>query len=158
MHLETISIKNIEPLTLSHKVLLFTAYRGGAKSTTLAKLYPLWQMIKKNRRYIIQISSTDTLAKMLLEFISEELSSNSRLKSDFDIVVKKDIAGAIVVDLDNFLLKFECYGAGAKIRGITFISFRPDLIIVDDIENDENVEVKAQRDKLHRWYKKPLKS
>jgi len=149
--------KNIESLTSKHKVLLFTAYRGGAKSTTIAKLYPLWQMIKKNRRYIIQISSTDTLSKMLLEFISEELSSNSSLKSDFNIEVKKDIAGAVVADIDNFLLKFECYGAGAKIRGITFISYRPDLIIVDDIENDENVEVKAQRDKLHKWYKKAIK-
>jgi predicted phage terminase large subunit-like protein len=148
---------NIEDIVSKNKISLFTAYRGGAKTTTITKLYTMWKIVKKDKRYIVLISSTDKLAKSLLEFISEELEFNENLKSDFGISTKKDIASEIVVNVDKYLIKVESFGYGAKIRGIVFLSYRPDLIILDDIENDENVSVKAQRDKLENWYKKAIK-
>ena len=55
------------------------------------------------------------------------------------------------------LCKIKSFGAGKKIRGTNFLSIRPDLIICDDIENDENIESKTQRDELYKWFNKALK-
>lgn len=54
------------------------------------------------------------------------------------------------------LCKIKSFGAGKKIRGTNFLSMRPDLIICDDIENDENIESKSQRDKLYKWFNKAI--
>ena len=54
------------------------------------------------------------------------------------------------------LCKIKSFGAGKKIRGTNFLSIRPDLIICDDIENDENIESKTQRDKLYKWFNKAI--
>lgn len=54
------------------------------------------------------------------------------------------------------LCKIKSFGAGKKIRGTNFLSVRPDLIICDDIENDENTESKSQRDKLYNWFNKAI--
>ncbi|STQ86734.1 phage protein [Helicobacter muridarum] len=54
------------------------------------------------------------------------------------------------------LCKIKSFGAGKKIRGTNFLSIRPDLIICDDIENDENTESKTQRDKLYKWFNKAI--
>ena len=54
------------------------------------------------------------------------------------------------------LCKIKSFGAGKKIRGTNFLSMRPDLIICDDIENDENTESKSQRDKLYNWFNKAI--
>ncbi|MDG6356030.1 hypothetical protein QAA22_11710, partial [Glaesserella parasuis] len=35
-------------------------------------------------------------------------------------------------------------------------AYRPDLVILDDIENDEQVRNPEQRDKLHNWLKKTV--
>ena len=43
-------------------------------------------------------------------------------------------------------------GAGMKVRGLKYRESRPDLIIVDDLENDELVENRDRREKLERWF------
>jgi hypothetical protein len=44
-------------------------------------------------------------------------------------------------------------GAGQKLRGAkAFGSVRPDLIIVDDLENDEQILTEQQRKKLFDWF------
>lgn len=48
------------------------------------------------------------------------------------------------------------FGRQQSLRGIKYHSVRPDLIIIDDLENDENVETKGQRVKLYNWLTKVL--
>jgi len=52
--------------------------------------------------------------------------------------------------------RIKVYGAGTKIRGGNWLGTRPDLIVCDDIENDENVQSKLQRDKLYSWFNKAI--
>ncbi|SFP60802.1 phage terminase large subunit [Hydrogenimonas thermophila] len=147
----------LDTLTKTDKEILLTAYRGAAKTTTVSNLYLLWKLTHKEKRFFIIISSTETLAKDIFDLIKEELEHNTHFKQDFNIEVIKSTTTEIVIKVDDFLCKIACYGAGAKIRGKRFLSFRPDLIILDDIENDENVLSKTQRDKLYNWYKKVVK-
>ncbi len=39
-------------------------------------------------------------------------------------------------------------------RGLRHGPYRPDMVMLDDIENDKNVESKEQRDKTEAWVKK----
>ncbi len=149
--------KNIDTLAKQYKVIIFTAYRGAAKTTTISKLYTLWETARKNRRFIVIISASQSLSDDILEFIRTELEDNENLKFDFNIKVQNNRIADIVLLIDNHLMKIQSFGAGVKIRGIVFLSWRPDLIILDDFENDENVLSKAYRDKLENWYKKAIR-
>ena len=149
--------KELNKILKTNKEVLITAYRGAAKTTLISNLFLLWKLIRKEKRFIIIISSSENLAKDIFDLINEELISNEIFKQDFNIEVIKSLTTEVIVKIDDFLVKIAAYGAGAKIRGKRFLSFRPDLIILDDIENDENVQNKAQRDKLYNWYKKVIK-
>ncbi|CAH8721935.1 hypothetical protein WDD9_006538 [Paenibacillus melissococcoides] len=43
-------------------------------------------------------------------------------------------------------IKVEAIGSGKKIRGRRHRKWRPDLIVLDDIENDENVYTRATQE------------
>ena len=60
-----------------------------------------------------------------------------------DIVTKNDI-------------KIDTFGMGGAIRGTTYKSIRPDLVIMDDIENDEHVLTKEQRTKAQDYLEKKI--
>jgi hypothetical protein len=53
-------------------------------------------------------------------------------------------------------IKVQVAGSGKKLRGLRHGPYRPDLAILDDIENDELVRNPDQRDKLDNWLKKTV--
>jgi predicted phage terminase large subunit-like protein len=53
-------------------------------------------------------------------------------------------------------IKVEAIGCGKKIRGRKHRNWRPDLIVCDDLENDENVRTPEQRKKLADWFYKAV--
>ncbi len=53
-------------------------------------------------------------------------------------------------------VRIQALGAGKRVRGRRFKQWRPDLIICDDLENDENIQSPDQRKKLELWYQKAL--
>lgn len=148
---------NISSLTKTGGKFCFFAYRGSAKTTTISRLYVLWQIAKNNTRFTALISDTIDVAKTNLEFIKLEIEENSTYRFDFDIKQGATwTSDDITISKEKKLIKVKAYGSGKKIRGANFLGFRPDLIILDDIENDENVESKAQRDKLYNWFTKAI--
>ena len=149
--------KRLSPLLTEHRIVELTAYRGAAKTTTVSNLFVLQEVIRSSRRFILTISSTDTLAKSIFEVVKVELEENHRFRADHEIVIQKSNDAEIILEVAGHLMKLQCAGSGAKIRGIRYLSWRPDLIVLDDIENDEQVESKTQRAKLYRWYTKTIK-
>ena len=142
-------------LSGQHHKLLFTAYRGAAKTTTISQLFTLWLLSKQDFRFGVLISSTDTLAGLIFELYKIELEDNANFRHDFNITLPSICREKeLVIDVAGHLCKLVGYGAGKKLRGVKFLSHRPDYIILDDVENDEQVASKAQRDKLHNWFVK----
>ncbi len=149
--------KELYNLSKKHNKLLFTAYRGGAKTTVISKLFTLWLLVKGETKHTVIISATDNLVSQIFEFYKLELEDNQNLIHDFNISIPSIWrATELVVSVNKQLSKLVGFGAGKKIRGTAFLSYRPDLIILDDIENDENVESKIQRDKLENWFLKAV--
>ena len=150
--------KNADKLTRKNRNLLFKAYRGAAKTTLISRLYTIYKTaVKQEKRNAIIISATITLSKKTLEFIRNEFEENDLFIKDFGIAKgDKWTEEEIVFYSGNTPFKISVFGSGKKIRGENWRGFRPDLIIGDDLENDENVETKAQRDKLYNWFEKAI--
>lgn len=148
---------NIKDLIEKHDKLLFLAYRGSAKTTLIARLLTMWQAIRGAANYPIIISNTIDVAQNSLEFLKVEFEENSNLIADFNII-QGDVwqMEEFTLKIDNRPVKFKAFGSGKKIRGENYLGSRPDFIVLDDIENDENVQSKTQRDKLEKWFTKAI--
>lgn len=53
---------------------------------------------------------------------------------------------------DGHKFRIIAKGAEQKLRGLLWNGMRPDLIILDDLENDEIVQNKERREKFRRWF------
>lgn len=131
------------------------APRGEAKSTICTQLFPLWNMVCDLKKYIIIAMDTKEQAYGMLEAIKVEIESNPRLAIDFPELTPGKVwrAGAILTSKNQ---KVEAVGAGQKLRGRRHGAYRPDLVVLDDIENDESVQTPEQRNKLHDWILKAV--
>ena len=148
---------NIDKLSKKNNHLCFKSYRGSAKTTLLVRLYTLYALLSNQKQYAIVISSTLDIASESIATLKLELEENAKLIFDFEIT-QGDLwsSDSIVFNTFGVYKKIKAFGSGKKIRGTNYLGKRPDLIICDDIENDENVESKTQRDKLYKWFNKAI--
>ena len=104
--------------------------------------------------YVILIGSTEENAAEQLSNIREELLENDDLRDEFGIVeFEKDSSTDIIVRCDDgHRFRILARGAEQKIRGKMWNGKRPNLILCDDMEDDEQVENKDRRAKFRRWF------
>ena len=120
------------------------APRGFTKSTICAVIYPIWASLLMVRKDICIISASETLSVEFLRKIRIELEGNELIRSIFgDQISDKWTENHII--LRNGV-SIRARGAMGQIRG-----FRPDCIILDDIETDIGVTNEDQRKKLKQW-------
>lgn len=132
------------------------APRGSAKSTIVSMIYPIWRALKGRMRYGIIAMDAYAQAVLQVEAIKAELEGNPRLAYDFPEIVGQGRIwreGEIITASD---VRIQGVGAGMKLRGRRHGPYRPDFIVLDDIENDENVRSPEQRDKLESWLTKTV--
>lgn len=130
------------------------APRGSAKSTIISFALPIWCAVYKKKNFIIITSDTADQADDFLTNIRLELEDNELLIDDFGELVGVTWSSSKLV-LKNGV-RLQAFGAGKKIRGRRYRQYRPDLIICDDLENDENIASVDQRKKMFDWYMKAL--
>ncbi|MCX7258019.1 MAG: phage terminase large subunit [Polaromonas sp.] len=132
------------------------APRGEAKSTLVSQLFVLWCLVTGRKKYPVIVMDSIDQAYPMLEAIKAELEFNPRLSMDFPESVGQGRvwqAGTIVTRNDA---KVQVAGSGKKLRGLRHGPWRPDLCVLDDIENDEQVRSPEQRDKLQGWLTKTV--
>lgn len=130
------------------------APRGHAKSTTFTFKDDLHAAVYAYKHYILILSDSSEQAEGFLVDIKTELEENAALKEDFGELEGR-VWKASVILLSNGV-KIEAIGSGKKIRGRRHKQWRPDLIVCDDLENDENVNTPDQRKKLRNWFYKAV--
>lgn len=130
------------------------APRGHAKSTNITFKDDLHAAVYAYKHYIIILSDSSEQAEGFLRDLKTELEDNPALKEDFGALEGK-VWKASVILLANGV-KIEAVGSGKKLRGRRHKEWRPDLIVCDDLENDENVNTPDQRKKLKNWYDKAV--
>lgn len=127
------------------------APRGEAKTTISQQLFDLWCVVRELKKFIIIVFDTASQAAESLEVIKAELLYNPRLRMDFPDACGEGAVWRIGCILTASGIKIEAAGQGQSLRGRKHGAHRPDLVHLDDLENDENVVTPKQRDKLEKW-------
>lgn len=130
------------------------APRGHAKSTNLTFKGTMHSTLYGYKHYPIIISDSSEQAEGFLDNIRVEFEENTTILEDFGPLAGSVWRSNVLVTKTN--IKIEAIGSGKKIRGRKHRNWRPDLIILDDVENDENVRTPEQRSKLKNWFDKAV--
>lgn len=131
------------------------APRGHAKSTNFTFKDSLHAALYGYKHYIIILSDSTEQAEGFLDDIKTEFEDNGNIIMDFGCL-KGDKVWRTGIILTKTDVKVEAIGSGKKIRGRRHRNWRPDLIVMDDVENDENVNTPEQRRKLKSWFEKAV--
>ena len=130
------------------------APRGHAKSTNLTFKGTMHSTLYGYKHYPIIISDSSEQAEGFLDNIRVEFEENTAILEDFGPLAGSVWRSNVLVTKTN--IKIEAIGSGKKSRGRKHRNWRPDLIILDDVENDENVRTPEQRSKLKNWFDKAV--
>lgn len=138
------------------------APRGFSKSTVTDTIYLAHRALYARSHFVLLVSDTFTQAAGLIDGLKSELESNEQMLWLFgDVRGKIWSSDGLIIHgwADNGKrepVKILPRGAGMKVRGLRFKQYRPDLVILDDLENDEAVESPERREKLYNWFKRAL--
>lgn len=144
---------------VSIKLACIVAFRGSAKSTLVTLSYAIWATLGiQEKKFVLIICQTQAQARQHMTNLRQELEHNSLLKSDLG-PFKEEIGG----DWGLSTLVFQNTGARVtvasfeqSIRGIRHREHRPDLIILDDIEDMGSTRTMESRDKTFDWFTREI--
>lgn len=127
--------------------------RGFAK-TTLINGCMIKNICYRDRKFPVYISETQTHAETQLRNVKNELESNERILFHFGEVKPEQRSGKkwteSIIELTTGVT-LAARGRGGQIRGMNVNAQRPDMIVIDDVEDKESVATQEQRDKTKDW-------
>jgi hypothetical protein len=136
------------------KLGLIVCPRGWGKTTLTGLVFPAKKILFKDLHYIVYISSTASKAIKDVQTLANELTTNEQIKKLFGNVKGVRWAegeGQLIINIQGHEICIEAKGAGHQIRGIKFREFRPELILIDDLEDPEQVRNEERRKTLKNW-------
>jgi len=147
-----------EMCTSDEDRIAIAAPRGHSKSTSITLSYLLAVLLFRERQYAIIVSDTEGQAVQFLGDLKSELLDNENITAIFGkVTMLKDSETKIVCEFeDGHRFRVEAKGSEQKVRGLKWMSKRPDLLVCDDLENDEIVMNKERRAKFRNWFFKAL--
>jgi len=151
----------IQALDSKYQKIAIAAPRGLGK-TTMVKILCAHGILFRDYEFILYVSRSETLATLQTENLKRELLTNREIRKVF---------GNIKID-DQFEEMDETFskhswvafgntlvmprGAGQQVRGLIYKNFRPQLIIVDDLEDREELKNPENRKKNKEWFNADL--
>jgi len=138
----------------SNQIIVIVAFRGSAKSTIMTTSYPLWTILgKRQKKFVLILSQTQDKAQQHLMNIKKELEKNDLLKSDLGPFQEESNQwGVQSLVISRFNAKISTGSVGQSIRGVRHYQYRPDLIILDDIEDLDSIKTREGRKRTHDWF------
>lgn len=128
-----------------------TAFRGSAKSTIFTLSNSIWSILgKMQKKFVVIFSQTQEQAGQHFKNLKMQLGS-PLMKRDLG-PFQEDEWNATSLYIPKYRARIMIASAGQKIRGFTHGEHRPDLVVLDDVENNESVETQEGRDKTYRWF------
>jgi hypothetical protein len=136
--------------------------------TTLAKLAVIWYFLFTNYRFIIYLSNTATIAQAACQDIVAFMEGENfrSVFGDIDWEIRREGDGIYkfnltLTDKEGRSYTKRCIlralGAGQQVRGINIDNQRPQLAVVDDLEDNDNIATEILFDKLKKWFYGPFK-
>lgn len=126
--------------------------------TTLSKLAVVWYFLFTNHRFCVYLSNTNTIAKNACKDIMGYFNSPNFIATYGRIkVIKESETDSLwifeITMRDGRVKKciLRAVGAGQQMRGINIDNQRPDIAVVDDVEDNENTDSEVLQKKLDKW-------
>lgn len=139
------------------KKIAWSVPRGHGKSAYLSNVFPVHQVVYKKRKFILIVSETEKMAQRFVEWVADQLKFNEKLREDFGEYLSPNKMRNESDNLEGFVTisstaKVQAASIGKQLRGVRFGAYRPDLIILDDLESSKNTNTKELRDKNLHWF------
>ncbi len=128
------------------------APRGLGKTSIVNLAVPSKKILFDESRYIVPVSCSATHAVLQAENLKMDLMSNEIILKLFQPIESKKFSKEQWVTNNHLGTCVMPRGAGQQIRGILYRHSRPDLIIVDDLEDPEHMDSEDQRRKKKEWF------
>jgi hypothetical protein len=125
------------------------AFRGSGKSTYSEEFTALVGCFDIYRN-ILLVGSSETRAAERLAAVSNEFKTNDKLIEAFGDQVSEPWTQTKLVLKNGHCI--QAMGRDQDIRGIKHLDWRPDLVLVDDFEDKDNVQTPDGRRKTLRWF------
>ena len=144
---------------------VIAAPRGHAKSTWGTIAWSLWCALTGRKVHLQLVSDTEPQAAGFVEVIRTILQESPRIRNDWGAIPVQGPEGTLELGVPDApdgtrarcsAALIQAFGRGQKLRGRLFQGRRPDLVILDDVENDEAVENPERRKKLRQWFIKAV--
>ncbi len=138
------------------KKIAIAAPRGLGK-TSIARSIAMKGILFRDTNFVVYLSNSATLAEMQTENIKRTLLSNQTIRRFFGSIKVSDVG-----EMDDTFSKLAWVafgntlvlprGSGQQIRGLNWANYRPQLIIVDDLEDKEEIRNEEIRKKQKEWF------
>lgn len=128
------------------------AFRESGKSSILTTAFPIWAITGTlQKKFIIIVGRTQELAAMHLRSIADALGDDLVKKDFWPYEVEQNITNAGAITLPKYGARIVAFGREQAMRGLRHGAHRPDLIIMDDVEDTTSVRSPEARDANHKW-------
>lgn len=126
--------------------------RGFAK-TLILKLFVAYCVLFTDRKFILIICNTATLAENFLADVMDLLSSRGivMLFGDWRLNVEKETQPLKKFAFRGRSITIAGLGSQSSLRGLQLKYVRPDVMIMDDMQSKEEAASQTESDKLLQW-------
>ncbi len=134
----------------SNRLVNLQVFRGGAK-TTQARLFAAKRIAYGLAHTILYIGKSEGHAVRSVRWLKQQVTSNSLFANTFQLSKGskwQDVEVEIIHGIDEYPIWIMAMGITGSVRGINQDDFRPDLIVIDDVLDEENSATVEQRQKI----------
>lgn len=124
--------------------------RGGAKTSKL-RMFMLRRIAYGLARTILYVGRSQDKAIQSVSWIRKQIEHNHKFAKVYKLsqgTKWQDIECNIKHEVEGHTVTILAYGVTGSIRGVNIEDYRPDLIILDDILDEENTATEDQRKKM----------
>lgn len=124
--------------------------RGIGKTTFISQSSDIWSSCYKLKRYIMLCSAIGDTADEFVNNIKLAFNGNERIEKAFGKLYdpRHFTVNSEIIDLSNGV-RTQSISASSVFRGKNYANIRPDLVILDDYQKDDEVATADQREK--KW-------
>lgn len=129
-------------------------FRGGGKSTIAEEAIIIMAAFREFRNCVVVGYSLPKAAERV-HAIRHEIETNELLRTLFGDLRGQSTWGDNELVLSNGI-RILALGRGQSIRGVKFEEARPDIVFIDDVEDEPDVRTPEARQKVWDWVTKAL--
>lgn len=130
------------------------AFRESAKTQIVIRANLLHALAypQPHRSYLVVICSTQRAASKKLQECSRELVASDAIRALVEKVVEDSGLALEVQYRSGQRVRIESYGKGAAVRGLSWGAKRPDLVIIDDPQDEEDARSETVTETDWDWF------